>query len=137
MARQGRQQGGDKPAETPQRLSLGPGRFVQAQIPCFCLEYGNPDPTSRIPYVIRPLEELHQRSEVGELMAQFAEQEINQYVAQLAAWHVANGVSWKTLAHFKFPRTPTSRGHRVTKAELVAARKLVKALGQNSLSARR
>lgn len=117
-----------------QALTLAAGQFAQARIPCFCLEYGTPDPNSRIPYVVRPLDELNQHAGVAELLAEFGQQEMNQYAVQLAAWHMANGVPWKALAKFRFPRTGQRPGHRVTQAELLAARKLVMAVKQSSLS---
>ncbi|MGM0490611.1 MAG: hypothetical protein ACQESR_28120 [Planctomycetota bacterium] len=130
-------QGQNVKKDTPrdsQGLTLAAGRFAQARIPCFCLEYGNPDPNSGIRYVIRPLEELNEHAGVAKLLAEFGQQEMNQYAAQLAAWHMANDVPWKALTKFRFPRTGDRPGHRVTQAELVAARKLVRAAKQSSLS---
>ena len=109
-------------------LILGPGQIATKQIATFCLEYGKPDPHQKIPYVLCPLEELNDKPAVSELIELFAQQGLDQYVAQLAAWHVANGTPWQMLTRVQFPRTKNSRGHRVTPAELLAARQLVKAL---------
>lgn len=125
------------PKRNPETLTLAPTRFAQTRIPCFCLEYGKPDPNSRIPYVIRPLEELNQHAGVAKLLAEFGRQPMNQYAAQLAAWHMANDVPWRALAKFRFPQTGDSPGHRVTQAELLAAKTLVTALKQRTLSGSR
>lgn len=122
------QNGEQENQDAPQFLTLAPGRFAQAKIPCFCLEYGKPDPNSRIPYVICPLEDLNDKTAVAELLEQFAKQGVNQYVAQLAAWHIANDIPWQMLTTVQFPRTKNSRGHRVTKMELVAAKKLAESM---------
>ncbi len=109
-------------------LLLAPGRFAQAEIPCFCLEFGRPDPHKRIPYLVCPLEDLNDRPAVAELLARFGQPGINQYVTQLAAWHVASGTPWQMLAQVQFPRTGQGRGHKVTPAELMAARQLAQSL---------
>lgn len=111
-----------------QYLMIAPGRFVQAQIPSFCLEFGKPDPNSRIPYVICRLRDLNDNKAVEELIERFAKQGINQYVAQLAAWHIGNNVPWPVLAKVQFPRSRTSRGHRVTQRELLAAKQLAESM---------
>ncbi len=129
LARTNANQDGEQPKQDgPQFLNLAPGRFAQTQIPCFCLEFGKPDPNSRIPYIICPLNDLNNKNAVAELLDQFTQQGINQYVAQLAAWHIANDVPWQMLTKVQFPRTKTSRGHRVTQMELVAARRLAETL---------
>lgn len=112
----------------PRYWTLAPRQVFQTQIPCFCLEFGKPDPNSRIPYQLCPLDQLNNRPAVKELIDQFAQQRIAQSVAQLAAWHIANDVPWQLLTRVQFPRTPNSRGHHVTPMELVAARKLAESL---------
>ncbi len=119
---------GEQQHDDAQYLLLAPGRFAQTQIPCFCLEYGKPDPNKRIPYVLCRLEDLNNKPAVAELLERFVKQGINQDVAQLAAWHIANGVSWQVLSKVKFPRTQNSRAHRVTLMELAAAKKLAESM---------
>jgi len=129
LAQKSRTQNGEQENQDgPQFLTLAPGRFAQTKIPCFCLEFGKPDPNSRIPYVICPLEDLNSKAAVAELLERFAKQGVNQYVAQLAAWHIANDIPWQMLTTVQFPRTKNSRGHRVTKMELVAAKKLAESM---------
>lgn len=112
-------------------LLLAPGRFAQTDIPCFCLEYGKPDPEQKIAYVVRPLEELNATPAMHKLLTDFSNTATamgkQQYVTQLAIWHLASGVPWKTLARVEFPRTQRQRGHRVKRAELLAAQQLSQA----------
>ncbi len=119
---------GEAAQEGPRYWILAPGRLWQTQVPCFCLEFGKPDPNSRIPYTLRPLKELNNKPAVSELLEEFARQGLNQYVAQLAAWHVANDVPWHMLTKVQFPRSPRNRGHRVTQMELVAAKNFAESL---------
>lgn len=118
-------------------LSLAPGQFVQAQLPCFCLEYGRPDPEERIPYVLCPLTDLNARPALAGLLRQFASRGINQSVVQLAVWHIATDVPWQELSKVRFPWTETSRSHRVTPMELAASRRLAATLKYASLSNQR
>jgi len=113
-------------------LSIAPRRSVRAQIPCFCLEFGNPDPHSRIPYTVCPLKELNNRPAVAELLSQFVSTRMNQFAAQLAVWHLANDAPWQMLSRVQFPRTRAGRAHRVSAQELYAARQIAESLIQNA-----
>ena len=118
-------------------LALAPGQVTQARVPCFCLEYGRPDPNRRTPYVICPLAELNGQPALAELLRQFAKQGINQSAVQLAVWNIATGVPWPELSRVRFPRTETSRGHRVTPVEVAAGQQLAAAARYASLSTQR
>lgn len=115
-------------AEGPRFWTLAPREVFLTQVPCFCLEYGRPDPHSRIPYQLCDLNDLNGRPAVKELLDQFGKQGINQNVAQLAIWHTANQVPWPMLAKVQFPRTPGSKAHHVTPMELMAAKQLAESM---------
>ncbi|MHB0957227.1 MAG: hypothetical protein ACYC0X_24385 [Pirellulaceae bacterium] len=108
--------------------TLAAGQLIQIQVPCFCLEYGKPDPNPRIPYQMIELQDLNEKPAVQELLTRFARGDLDQRVAQLAAWHVANGVPWPMLAQVKFPRSFGRRGSGVSKRELLAAKQLSESL---------
>jgi hypothetical protein len=118
---------GDRQA--PGRVWLvPPGAPIQFRVPCFCLEYGKPDPNRRIPYQLTRLTDLNGSPAVRELLERFGQGGCEQRVAQLAVWHVANGVPWAMLARLELPRG-TGRGTRnVTPVELLAARQLAESL---------
>lgn len=71
-------------------------RKIQAQT--VCLEFGKKDPNPRIKYTILPLEKVNNDPEVAKICSALGKNEISQTVAQAAAWHVANGLTWDRLA---------------------------------------
>ena len=84
--------------------------MTQIQLPCFCLEFGKPDPNRRIPYQMVELQDLNNRPAVQELLDRFSQGGLDQRIAQLAVWHVANGVPWQALAKVTFPRSSRRGG---------------------------
>ena len=74
-------------------------KTMQFKVPTVCLEHGKPEPRAAIPYEIRPLDEVTTNEAVRELLTTFGKRGMNQRVAQAAAWHLANGLSWEDLAN--------------------------------------
>jgi len=72
-----------------------PGKL---QVEMVCLEHGKPDPNPRMKYTIVPLEQLGADPKVTELCKLLAEGNVKQNIAQAAAWHIANGMTWDSLA---------------------------------------
>ena len=72
-----------------------PGKL---QVEMVCLEHGKPDPNPRMKYTIVPLERLNADPKVTELCKLLAEGNVKQNIAQAAAWHIANGMTWDALA---------------------------------------
>ena len=72
-----------------------PGKL---QVEMVCLEHGKPDPNPRMKYTIVPLEQFNADPKVNELCKLLADGKVKQNVAQAAAWNIANGVSWDSLA---------------------------------------
>ena len=79
-------------------FNVEPGKARKIQVPLVCLEHGKPDPRPRIPYVIKPLEEVSDSPEVYELCSMLGYGQIDQRAAQVAAWHLQNKMSWNQLA---------------------------------------
>jgi hypothetical protein len=119
--------GNDRPKGS-RAWTLAPGELMQVQVPCFCLEYGRPDPNRRIPYELVELKNLNSQPAVEELLRRFGQGMVDQRVAQLAAWHVANGVSWPMLARMKFPRSAGRAAGVVTQEDLLSAQELCQRL---------
>lgn len=115
---------GHQDTQTPRTWSLAPGEMVQLQVPCFCLEYGRPDPSRHIPYQLVPLQDLNRQPAVAELLQRFGQGSVDQRVAQLAAWHLASGVPWPMLARVKLPQSVGRAAGAVTRSELWAAQQL-------------
>jgi hypothetical protein len=62
-----------------------------------CLEHGKHDPNPRMKYKIVRLSEVNDSPVVDELCKALANGKVSQNVAQAAAWHVANGLTWQEL----------------------------------------
>ena len=63
-----------------------------------CLEHGKPEPSSRYPYKLTALESFSNDPKLAVVMESLSRGELSQKVAQAAAWHIANGLSWQQLA---------------------------------------
>ena len=107
---------------------LKPGQTVTYKIPCFCLEFGKPDPNARIPYVLVPLETLTKSRALHDLLTRFGKGKYPQAAAQLAMWHVANGATWAQLAQVRWP----GRIGKVTLRQLQAAKQIAESLASSS-----
>ena len=109
-------------SRAPRTWTLAAREMIQIQVPCFCLEYGKPDPNRRIPYQVVELQDLNDQPAVQELLKRFGQGDLDQRIAQLAAWHVANGVPWQMLAQVKFPRTQRAWRERSDPARIAGWR---------------
>lgn len=107
---------------------LLPGKVVTQPIPCFCLEFGKPDPSPKVPYQLRPLEDLTGNRGVRELLIRFGRRQCTQRIAQLALWHVANKTPWQVLAQVHLPRYIAGGNRKFSMRELQAARLLAESL---------
>jgi hypothetical protein len=71
---------------------------AEVKVPCVCLEHGKPEPRPQMTYEVRPLEALSTNPAVREVLKQLGQGNVSQRVAQVAAWHYANNMSWDELA---------------------------------------
>lgn len=74
------------------------GKTVQFPVTSVCLEYGKPEPKPNMAYLIVPVEKYSRNPVLHELLPLFAKHRVGQRVAQAAAWHVSNGLSWTELS---------------------------------------
>jgi len=79
-------------------FNVPPEKVAKLTVPCVCLDHGKPDPTPRMKYEIKPIEEYVKRPEVIELIKGFATGRLDHGAVQAAVWHLNNDVSWKELA---------------------------------------
>ena len=111
-------------------FNVAPERTRRITVPTLCLEHGKPDPNSRMAYELKPLDTISDKPEVAELLKRYGRGEVNVRVAQAAAWHLQNGMSWKELAakelrHARRPNEPY-----FSRAELMAALNVTKAIAK-------
>ena len=79
-------------------FNVAPEQVGQFKVATVCLEHGKKEPRPQIPYKIAPLDQVTTAPGVKELLVAFGSGRINQRVAQAAAWHLANDLSWEQLA---------------------------------------
>ncbi len=80
-------------------FNIAPEKVGQLKVATVCLEHGKKEPHAAVPYEIKPLEEVSQKPEVQELCRMLGAGKIPQRVAQVAAWHLNNDMSWDQLAN--------------------------------------
>ena len=91
-------------------FNVAPQKVGKIKVATVCLEHGKADPSPRVPYQIKPLEVLSSNPQIRELCGMLARGEIDQRSAQVAAWHLENGLSWEQLANKYIKRL--NGGHR-------------------------
>jgi hypothetical protein len=79
-------------------FNVPPEKVGQLRVATVCLEHGQPNPRPNIPYEIKPLEKVSNKPEVREVCRLLASGKVTQRVAQIAAWHFANNMTWQQLA---------------------------------------
>jgi hypothetical protein len=79
-------------------FSIPPEKVVRLPFNSVCLEHGKPTPRPRMEYVIRPVDEFSQDPLLRELLVMVSTGRVSQKAGQAAAWHLANGKSWRELA---------------------------------------
>jgi len=79
-------------------FNVPPEAVGKLKLPTVCLEHGKADPRPAMKYRIIPIEEYTDKVEVHELCRMLGAGRLSQRVAQVAAWHLANNMSWQQLA---------------------------------------
>lgn len=102
------------------------------KVPCVCLEHGKAEPRSQMTYTIKPVESFTTKPGVAEMLKDLDNYKIDQRAAQVAAWHLNNGMSWEQLVNKRIERIDGSsypyfsadelqRGMQISKQSLAAA----------------
>jgi hypothetical protein len=79
-------------------MNVEPEMTRKVKVKGVCLEHGKEDPSPRMKYAIKPIETFTDKSDVHEVCKMLARGEITQNVAQAAAWHLMDDMSWNELA---------------------------------------
>jgi hypothetical protein len=106
-------------------FSIAPERVGQFRLPAVCLEHGKPEPRSAVPYQLKPIESVTGKPELVEVCRMLGHDEIGQKVAQAAAWHLANDMSWDDLAHKQLKLIGAPLTSCFSKKEIAAAKEAV------------
>lgn len=109
----------------PGFFRVEPDKIRKLDVATVCLEHGKLDPNGRMPYRIVPLTYFTLDARINALCEQLAAGSITQNVAQAAAWNLANGLSWESLASKDRKVSKyTGREKYFSKAELALAKQL-------------
>lgn len=90
-----------------------------------CLEHGKPEPYPNIPYKIERTETFSKDPVLAFILETLARKDVLQKVAQAAAWHVANKLSWNDLANESVKHLIGYSERYFTNEELAKAQELV------------
>ncbi|MGA2066999.1 MAG: hypothetical protein ABSG86_18615 [Thermoguttaceae bacterium] len=105
-------------------MYIAPEKTEAFKVPTVCLEHGKTEPHPTVPYTIEPIESFTDRPAVQELCRMLGQGKINQRVAQAAAWHLSNDMSWQQLATKQQRRAGGGTSPYFTPAEIQAAMQL-------------
>ncbi len=79
-------------------FSLPPEKTRVVKDTTVSLEHGKPEPSPLRSYKLVELASYSNDPRLAELMTSIGKGEVSQKVAQAAAWHIANGLTWDQLA---------------------------------------
>ena len=94
-------------------------------VPIVCLEHGKHDPKPTVKYEIRPIDEFTTKPGVHEVCSLLASGQLPQRIAQVAAWHLNNDMSWDELAAKQLRFANGTRRPYFSPNEIKAAMQLV------------
>jgi hypothetical protein len=79
-------------------FSIEPEKAIKVKIVAVCLEHGKREPNVHVAYRLLPLDDFTSDAKVIDVVGKLGRGELDQKSAQAAAWHLADGLSWKQLA---------------------------------------
>ncbi len=111
-------------------FNVAPEQVGDFKVTTVCLEHGKDEPNPHVPYEIRPLQDVTSEPELIEVCSMLGKGMMNQRVAQVAAWHLANDMSWQELAAKQLRFANGTRAPYFTPQEIRAAMQAVAFAGQ-------
>ena len=79
-------------------MNVAPEKVEHLNVPIVCLEHGKHDPKPTVKYEIVPIDQFTDKAGVREVCGLLGTGTLPQRVAQVAAWHLNNDMSWEQLA---------------------------------------
>ncbi|HTN04030.1 MAG TPA: hypothetical protein VL132_19225 [Planctomycetaceae bacterium] len=79
-------------------FSIPPEKVVSIPIQSVCLEHGKPEPSVRSEYTLIPVEKVNDDPILYEVLTLVGTGKVDSQVAQAAAWHLKDKLSWQELA---------------------------------------
>jgi hypothetical protein len=102
-------------------FNIAPEKVGKLKVACVCLEHGKPDPNPRVAYQMKPIDDFTKDAKVQEVIKLLASGKVNQRIAQAAAWHFSDRMTWQQLAAKKINRLGRPDQPYFNQAELAAA----------------
>jgi hypothetical protein len=106
-------------------FNIPAGRVIKIKAECVCLEYGKPDPDARMKYELKPLGEVNDSPALAKVLQSLGDELVDQRVAQAAAWHITNDLSWNQLAGLVGRHLGGTKEMQFKTGEVAAAKALV------------
>ncbi|MFP6647994.1 MAG: hypothetical protein VB817_00950, partial [Pirellulaceae bacterium] len=78
-------------------FNVEPNKVRRIKVNTVCLEHGKKEPSPRVKYEIVPIEWMTNKQEVAEICKMLGTGKLSQSVAQAAAWHYSDNMSWQEL----------------------------------------
>jgi hypothetical protein len=79
-------------------FNVAPEKVGQFKVAGVCLEHGRPEPRAAIVYELQPIASYTTKAGVAEVCEMLGNGKIGQRAAQVATWHLNNGMSLQELA---------------------------------------
>jgi len=136
------------PAANFAPFNVAPENVAQLKLTSVCLDHGKPNPRPKMAYEIKPIGEVIDKAEVGELCRMLGRGQVSQRAAQAAAWHLNNDMSWERLAGLRrtfamgritepfFARAELAQAKKAAETAVELAREQKKPPESDSLSLR-
>lgn len=104
--------------------TIPPGKTVQFSLKSVCLNYGRPEPMSKMTYRLIPVEAYSKDPVLAELLESYSPR-VDQDAMQAAAWHVANEMNWNQISHLPLRSLAATSAKLFQPNDVQAAQKLV------------
>lgn len=148
--------GGQNRQQAPQQLGLGmnggnqggqnmmpggifnipAGRAIKIKADAVCLEYGKPSPDARMKYELKPLTEVCDKPELAAVLMSLGKDQMDQRVAQAAAWHLTNDLSFDQLVSLLRREVGATKAFQFSRDQVVAAQEFLAKLPTTKRPAR-
>lgn len=116
-------------------FSIPPQKTRVLRVATVCLEHGKPEPSPRYPYRLEEITAFSSDPKLAFVLESLSRGEVPQKIAQAAAWHLSNGLSWEKLAAEKIDHAGGVPDEAYfTAAELIAAHRVVEAASRVAAS---
>lgn len=100
------------------------GKSMQFGFKSVCLNYGRPEPMSKMTYRLIPVKTYSNDPVLAELLESYSSR-VDQDAMQAAAWHVANDMNWNQISHLPLRSLAATSAKLFQAKDVQAAQQLV------------